>query len=203
MEAAAGGHMDPDGGGFGVITEELLCDLASGTEVDTDVVERVVMEQLEDGVSVGDGVGGMVLEVAFHEVGEFGSEVEEVEHDGDMPAEGGESRVLGGGGGIGEVGIVEGLEVVELFLEMTQQAFFGQVGWRGWVLRVGGCDEEGACFAGKVEEGGGDAGDRVAGILEGLELAVLREESRGELFCGQAQRIGGEAQFRGEGEELA
>lgn len=68
----------------------------------------------------------MVLEVAFHEVGEFRGEFQEVEHDGDMAAEAGEAGVLGGCGGIGEVGIVEGLQVVEVFLEMPEQAFLGQ-----------------------------------------------------------------------------
>ncbi|MFM1945422.1 MAG: hypothetical protein RI897_4404 [Verrucomicrobiota bacterium] len=203
VEAAAGGHMDPDGGGFGVITEELLCDLASGAEVDTDVVERVVMEQLEDGFSVGDGAGGMVLEVAFYEVGEFGGELQEVEHDGDMAAERGESRVLGGGSGVGEMGIVEGLEVVKMFLEVSEEAFFGEGEWlRFGIWGDAGC-EEGACFAGEVEEHGRDTGDCVAGIVQRLELAVLGEESRGELFGWQEQRIGGEAQFRGQGEDLA
>ena len=136
----------------------------------------------EDAVVSAEGLFASGLHVPFMEMDEDGGHAEEVEHHADVAPEAAEGDVLAFDGAVGEIGVVEGLEGVEAFLQGAdgglselfeiQSAPLGRAAFGGIGQELG--------VLGVVEEAGGQVDDQVLGVLPEAFHPVLGEHPRGE-----------------------
>ena len=188
-------YRDVDPSDLGVAFEHLLAEADGPADVQIDERDRVVHQDGQQGVGLHGQAGDrgrdamLLVDVPLVVVGEEGGRAEQMEDDAGVSPQDGQIGVLVFRLRSGDVGVVLGLEVVELEFEAAE-ALFAEGGRdpRGVLLGPGPADSPDVfAFGGEVQEGRGQKGHHLGDRID-LAGPAIAGQTPGKL--GFLERIG-------------